>query len=310
MPWTLAEMPTLTGRTAIVTGATSGLGLETARELARAGAHVVLAARNAGKAETAMADIARSVPGAVLSFESLDLASLNSVRAAAARIASSHPALDLLINNAGVMAIPRRMLTEDGFEMQLGSNFLGHFALTMRLAPALLAAPAARVVSLGSMAARAGRIDFDDPQLERGYTPWRAYCQSKLACLMFAVEFGRRATAQGWNLVSAAAHPGWSVTNLQSAGPSLGLNRPSWTAIGMRLFEPLMAQNAAAGALPTLMAAVSPAVRNGDYCGPDGMGGLKGAPIKVAAPPTALNEASGVRLWTLAEKLTCTALPD
>jgi len=302
--WTTADMPPQTGRVALVTGATSGLGLETARALAGAGTRVILAARNEAKAAEAVADIGRTVPGAALAFEKLDLASLASVREAATRIAGQYASLDLLVNNAGVMAIPRRMLTPDGFEMQFASNFLGHFALTRLLLPMLRAVPAARVVTLGSLAARGGAIAFDDPQLARGYSPWRAYCQSKLACVMFAIELGRRAKNAGWKLVSAAAHPGWSVTNLQSVGPQMGLDRPSLASIGMRMFEPLLAQSAAAGALPTLFAATAPGVGNGDYAGPDGLGGLKGTPVLVQPPVAALNGANGKRLWDMAEALT------
>ena len=303
MAWAIADIPPQTGRVALVTGATSGLGLETARALAGAGARVILAARTEVKAAQAVANITRTVPNAALSFEKLDLASLASVREAARRISGQYASLDLLVNNAGVMAIPHRTLTEDGFETQFASNFLGHFALTRHLLAMLCAAPAARVVTLGSLAARAGAIAFDDPQLARGYTPWRAYSQSKLACVMFAIELGRRAKAAGWRLVSAASHPGWSVTNLQTVGPQMGLNRPSLASIGMRLFEPVLAQSAAAGALPTLFAATAPGVSNGDYVGPDGLGGLKGAPVLVTPPVGVLNEANGRRLWDMAETL-------
>ena len=265
---------------------------------------MILAARNEARAAEAVADIGRSAPGAALAFEKLDLASLASVREAAGRIAGQYASLDLLVNNAGVMAIPRRTLTPDGFEMQFASNFLGHFALTRLLLPMLCAAQAARVVTLGSLAARGGAIAFDDPQLARGYSPWRAYCQSKLACVMFAIELGRRAKDAGWRLVSAAAHPGWSVTNLQSVGPQMGLDRPSLASMAMRMFEPLLAQSAAAGALPTLFAATAPWVGNGDYVGPDGLGGLKGAPVLVPPPVAALNAANGKRLWDMAEGLT------
>jgi NAD(P)-dependent dehydrogenase (short-subunit alcohol dehydrogenase family) len=299
----------ITPEAAVVTGATSGLGLETARALAARGSHVILAARSRERADAAMANINRTVPAASLSFTHLDLASLASVRACAASLAASHPSIDLLVNNAGVMAIPHRLTTEDGFEMQLASNYLGHFALTMALLPALLRAPAARVVSLGSLAAKAGRIDFEDLQLARHYTPWGAYCQSKLACVMFAIELGRRATASNWPLISAAAHPGWSVTNLQSTGPGMGLNRPSLTAMAIRLFEPVLAQSAAAGAQPTLLAATSRTIHNGDYIGPSGLGGLKGSPTLVQPPAAAENRANAARLWALSETLTGATVP-
>jgi NAD(P)-dependent dehydrogenase (short-subunit alcohol dehydrogenase family) len=178
----------------------------------------------------------------------------------------------------------------------------------MLLMPVLLAAPAPRVVSLGSLAAKTGRINFNDLQFSRGYSPWAAYSQTKLACVMFALELARRAKAHGWALISAAAHPGWSTTNLQSVGPSMGLGRKSFAEIGMRLFEPLLAQSAAAGARPTLLAGTGARIMNGDYTGPNGLGELKGAPTLVRPPAAALREADAAKLWQMAEDLTGTVL--
>ncbi|HEY8770474.1 MAG TPA: oxidoreductase, partial [Thermoleophilaceae bacterium] len=212
-------MPDQSGRVAVVTGANSGLGLVTARELARAGASVVLACRNTSKGERAIEELRAAVPGADAKLEALDLADLDSVRDFASRIASERGHLDLLVLNAGVMAPPRRT-TKDGFESQFGTNHLGHFALTGRLLPTLLAASEPRVVTLSSGVHRMGSINFDDLQRERRYNNWLAYGQSKLANLIFAVELQRRASTAGTNLLSLAAHPGYSATNLQFAGPT------------------------------------------------------------------------------------------
>jgi NAD(P)-dependent dehydrogenase (short-subunit alcohol dehydrogenase family) len=285
-----------------VTGATSGLGFETAKALAAAGAHVVLASRSAAKGAQSVAAILQAAPGAKVEFEPLDLADLGSVRAAASRLVAAHGAIDLLINNAGVMAIPRRMQTVDGFEMQLGANYLGHFALTEALLPALLAAPAPRVVSLSSLAHRMGRLHFDDLQLVRHYTPWGAYGQSKLAMLVFALELDRRAKAQGWALMSNAAHPGWAVTNLQTAGLRMGTaGGPALTERAMRFAEPFLAQSAADGALPTLYAATSPEAEGGAYYGPDGLGEMRGAPKRAQISGAAQDRQGAAKLWAASE---------
>src|SRR6267154_4881443 len=215
---TQAEIPSQLGRTAVVTGATGGLGYETALALAKAGAEIILTGRDNAKGHSAIDKISRELTDARVSYQHLDLASLASIADFAQRM-GARPSLDLLINNAGVMALPRRQVTADGFEMQLGTNHLGHFALTARLLPLLRLASAPRVVSVSSLAHRTGSIDFGDLQGERHYSPWKAYGQSKLACLMFALELQRRSDAAGWKVTSIASHPGFARTNLFSSGP-------------------------------------------------------------------------------------------
>lgn len=303
--WTLRNMPPQTGRTAVITGATSGIGYEAALALAGAGARVTLASRNERKGTEMLARIRAAHPDAEVGFEPLDLASLASVADCASRIAKAVPRLDLLINNAGVMAIPTRHVTEDGFEMQFGANYLGHFALTLRLLPNILAAASPRVVTLSSVAHRSGRINFDDLQSERRYSPWAAYGQSKIACLMFSLELERRARAAGWPLLSNAAHPGYAVTELQSTGPRMGRdNRPGFAERVGTLLEPFIAQSAAAGALPTLYAATAPEAEGGMLYGPDGFYELKGAPRRSKVVPRALDQAVWHRLWDVSVRLT------
>jgi NAD(P)-dependent dehydrogenase (short-subunit alcohol dehydrogenase family) len=300
-PWSAADVPDQTGRVAIVTGANSGLGLETAKVLASRGAHVILACRDTDRGKTALDAIARAHPSASVECQPLDLASLASVRAFASAYAAQHERLDLLCNNAGVMALPSRR-TADGFEMQLGTNHLGHFALTGLLLDRLLAAPAARVVTVSSTLHRPGRIHWDDLHLERSYRKWIAYAQSKLANLLFAHELDRRLRACGARAISTAAHPGYAATNLQTAGPRMAGAR--WferlSLIGNRIF----AQSAAAGALPTLYAATAPDVQGGDYIGPGGPAEMRGAPRKVGCTARARNAADAARLWELSESLT------
>lgn len=296
--FTVADIPNQTGRTIIVTGASpGGLGYETALALAGKGAQVVLAGRSAGKLDTARGAILSAHPAASVSTEPLDLASLASVEAFAQRFAQAHAKLDCLINNAGVMALPKREVTADGFEMQLGTNHLGHFALTGRLLPLLRRAPGARVVNVSSIAHRSGRIAFDDLQSERAYKPWIAYSQSKLANLLFTFEFERRSAAHKWGVSATAAHPGVASTELIPNGPG-GMG-----ALG-NFVLPLISHSAAAGALPTLAAAVSPEAHGGDYWGPSGFGEMRGAPKRAAAMPQARDEAAAKRLWELSERLT------
>ncbi len=302
--WNVERIPSQKGRLAIVTGATSGLGAETALALAGAGASVILASRNAAKGAEVLARIRDTHPLADVTFEILDLASLASVQDFGERIAWEHRRIDLLVNNAGVMAIPDRLVTEDGFEMQLGANYLGHFALTLRLLPRLLAAPAPRVVTVSSLAHRSGRIHFDDLQLERSYTPWKAYCQSKLATLMFALELERRARAQGWELMSNAAHPGFARTGLQATGPQMGRDRPSLLQYATRVLGPFLSQSAAEGALPTLLAATSPEAEGGVMYGPDGFYEMKGPPHRARILDHALDRDVAARLWEVSEQLT------
>jgi NAD(P)-dependent dehydrogenase (short-subunit alcohol dehydrogenase family) len=296
--WTAADMPDQSGRTAIVTGANSGLGLATARELARAGATVTLACRDAGKGEAAAGQIRAAVPGAQLEVGVLDLADLGSVREFAARAADARAHLDLLINNAGIMAAPRR-LTRDGFESQFGTNHLGHFALTGLLLPALLTAPAPRVVTVSSHLHRRGKMNFDDLQGERKYSRWGAYGQSKLANLMFCFELQRRAAAADRALLSLAAHPGYAATNLQFAAPDRFYEK-AYMWIGNRLF----AQSADMGALPTLYAATVPGLPGGTYVGPGGRAEQRGHPKVVTAAGKAYDEQAWERLWEVSEQLT------
>ncbi|MBV9366808.1 MAG: SDR family oxidoreductase [Solirubrobacterales bacterium] len=296
--WTAGGIPDQTRRRAVVTGANSGLGLATARELARAGAHVVLAVRNTAKGDEAAGRIRSAVSGAALEVAPLDLADLDSVRDFAGRLAGAHDHLDLLINNAGVMAAPRR-LTKDGFESQFGTNHLGHFALTGQVLPALLKAPAPRVVTVASTMHRGGKLNFDDLQGERKYSRWGAYRQSKLANLMFCFELQRRAAQAGTGLLSLAAHPGYADTNLQFAGPER-LYEKAYMWIGNKLF----AQSADMGALPTLYAATFPGLPGGTYVGPGGPGEQRGHPKVVTAAGKAYDEEAWRRLWEVSEQLT------
>ena len=301
LAWASAHVPDQTGRVAVVTGANSGIGLETARALAHRGAHVVLACRSLDKASTAKADIAASVPGASLEVVHLDLADLSSVRDCAEAITEGHDRLDLLINNAGIMAIPRRE-TADGFEMQFGTNVLGHFALTGRLLPLVLDTPHSRVVWLSSLAHRRGRIDFDDLQGEREYSPWGAYSQSKLADLMLALELQRRLAEVGSSTISVAAHPGWTATNLQSKGPEMSGNKVQ--GVLMEWFNNAIAMDTWRGALPTLVAATASSVRPGDYIGPNGFQEVWGVPNRAEISEAARDEDVARRLWTRCQTLT------
>jgi NAD(P)-dependent dehydrogenase (short-subunit alcohol dehydrogenase family) len=295
--WSSEQIPDQHGRTAIVTGANSGLGLASARELARHGASVVLACRNTARGRDAVAEIEAAVPDARLELSELDLSSLASVRSFAERYRSAHDTLDLLINNAGLMAPPRGE-TADGFELQLGTNHLGHFALTGLLIGAMEGRPDARVVALSSIAHRTGRIKFEDLQSERRYSRWRAYGQSKLADLMSALELDRRLRAAGSTVKSLAAHPGYSATNLQTAAPPL-IDRTV-----MRITNAIAAQSADMGALPTLYAATCPGLEGGLFIGPDGLGELRGHPRIVSPNRAARDEDVAARLWNVSEELT------
>ena len=301
--WTAADIPDQSGRLAVVTGANSGLGFFTALELARTGAHVVATARDAARGEEAAASIRESTPGAEIEVERPDLADLGSIRAFAERFAGRHEGLDLLVNNAGVMALPRR-LTADGFEVHVGTNHLGHFALTGLLLERLLARPAPRVVTVTSEAHRIGRINFDDLHGERRYSRWLAYGQSKLANLLFAYELQRRADAAGGALKSMAAHPGYAATNLQSGASRAG--RGLVTAIegrAMALGNRFLAQSDEMGALPTLYAATVPDLPGGSYVGPDGLFEQRGYPKLVDSSRASKDPSTARRLWELSEEL-------
>jgi len=303
--WTTHNVPPQSGRLALVTGATGGLGYQTALALADAGADVILTGRNEDKGRAALRAIRATIPSARLHWEAVDLASLASVSASSKRIADKFTRVDTLVNNAGVMALPTRQTTGDGFERQFGTNYLGHFALTVQLLPLLRASDSARVVNLASLAHRQGRIDFGDLQGERPYKPWKAYSQSKLAMLMFALELQRRSDANGWGLKSNAAHPGWALTDLIANGPDSQGRQRALNALSA-VFKPWLSQSAAAGALPTLFAGTSPAAANAGYYGPDGFYELKGAPgpAKVSAQANDIGIAR--RLWEVSEQLTST----
>jgi NAD(P)-dependent dehydrogenase (short-subunit alcohol dehydrogenase family) len=291
-------MPSQAGRTAVVTG-TGGLGYQDALGLARAGADVIIAGRNAAKGAAAVEEIGRVVPGAAVRFELLDLASLQSIAAFSARIRGERQSIDLLINNAAVMAPPRRTITADGFELQLGTNYLGHFALTARLLALLQKGRNPRVISVSALAARGGEINFDDLQAERTYRPWAVYSQSKLANLVFSFELQRRSDAAGWGLMSIAAHPGISRTDLVANG----FGRKSAVSVMMKLVGPMLFQAAAQGALPTLFSATSPLAKPGAYYGPDSRSEMRGTPATARVPPQAEDTDVARRLWDLSEGL-------
>jgi NAD(P)-dependent dehydrogenase (short-subunit alcohol dehydrogenase family) len=299
--WTADSVPELSGKTMIVTGANSGIGYEAALQLARKGARVVLACRDRQKAQDAAASIKGTAANALVEEMELDLANLNSVRAFADAYRHRHQTLDVLCNNAGVMALPYRK-TADGFEMQIGTNHLGHFALTGLLLDRLLVTPGARVVTVSSGAHRYGRIRFDDLHWERGYRKWFAYGQSKLANLLFVYELQRRLEAAGAGAISVACHPGYAATNLQVAGPRMAGS--SFSERAMLLGNRLFSQNAAMGALPTIYAATDPNVRGGDYIGPDGLGELWGHPRKVSSNRRSRDAETARRLWEVSERLT------
>jgi NAD(P)-dependent dehydrogenase (short-subunit alcohol dehydrogenase family) len=307
MAWTANDIPDLRGKTALVTGANSGLGFATALELARHGAEVHLACRDRIKAEAAASSIRAEVPNAALALVDLDLADLSSVGTAAAAFRERCEGLHLLVNNAGVMAVPH-LKTADGFELQLGVNYLGHFALTGLLLDRLSRAGGARVVAVSSLMHRFGRIRFDDLHAERRrYGRWSAYCQSKLANLMFTLELHRRLEAASIDIVAAAAHPGYAATELQAAGARIGGSRLE--AAIMRLGNRFLGQPAARGALPTLYAATAPDVRSGDFFGPGGFAALRGAPKKAAPSARALDAEAASRLWAASLEATGVTFP-
>ena len=299
--WTTERIPDQTGRTIVVTGANSGLGFETARALAGAGAHVVMACRDEGRARAAADAIRADDVRGELEILPLDLASLASVRDFAKAFSDRHRSLHVLINNAGIMAIPRRT-TADGFEMQFGTNHLGHFALTGLLLERLLAVDGSRVVSVSSTAHKFGRIDFDDLQRERNYFRWSVYGQSKLANLHFAYELERRFRAKRIPCLSAACHPGWSATNLQLVGAHMDERR--WLASLATGLNRLFSQDAAMGALPTLYAATAPEAMGGDFFGPDGFMEIKGHPRKVISSHRSHQRETAQRLWEVSEEFT------
>ena len=297
--WTPQQMPPQQGRLAIVTGANSGIGYQAARYLLRAGAAVILACRSREKGEAASAKIVAKQPSAKVEVRILDVADLDSVRRFAAEFLSEDKPLDLLINNAGVMALPERRTTPQGFEMQFGTNHLGHFALTGLLLPALLRQPTSRVVTVASIAHKRGKLNFDDLNAERRYDPGGAYAQSKLANVVFGLEFDRRLRARSAHTASVIAHPGVAVTNIVSNGMGRGLKGRVVNAL-----LPFVAQSDERGSWPLLYAATSPDVHGGGYYGPDGIAEFKGTPVEVKPKPHALDPAAGKRLWEMSEALT------
>ncbi len=307
MAWTETDVPDQSGRLAVVTGSNTGLGFDTARVLAARGAQVVLACRDTAKADTAATQIRALTPGAQVSVQKLDLGSLASVRDAAAELAAAHPRIDLLINNAGVM-YPPKSTTADGFELQFGTNHLGHFALTGLLLPNLLNVDGSRVVVVASIAHTIrARIDFDDLQWERRkYERVAAYGQSKLANLMFAYDLQRRLAAAhqttGAKTIAVAAHPGVAATELVRHIP--GATLPGFNWISGKILN-----SAEMGALPTLRAATDPAVQGGQYWGPDGFRELRGYPVLATSSKQSRDEAIQQRLWQVSEELTGVTYP-
>ena len=300
------SIPSQRGRLAVITGATGGLGYETALALAGAGAQVVLTGRNPVKGAAALESIRAAHPGAAISYETLDLGSLASVQDFAERFKREHASLHILINNGGVMAPPTRQVTADGFELQFGTNYLGHFALTAQLLPLLMQGRRARVVNLSSIAHRFGAsIHFDDLNWQHRYKAFAAYGQSKLAMLMFALELQRRSEAQGWGLRSLAAHPGLAATALLRNGQRLGGDgRASWLETFSGWLPPVLAQSASDGALSTLYAATSPDAVKAGYYGPTGFMELRGRVGEATVSPRARDRAVATKLWAVSETLT------
>lgn len=306
-PWTAADMPDLTGRVAVVTGANSGIGLQTARQLAAHGAHVTLAVRDVARGEAAAEQIRGWAPGSDLDVARLDLTDLSSVREFSTSWSEGHPnGLDLLVNNAGIMATPRRV-TPDGFESQFATNHLGHFALTGLLLPALVARPRSRVVSVSSQAHRMGRMNFEDLMGERRYRSWGAYGQSKLANLLFIAELQRRLDLTGIAMLAVTSHPGYAATNLQTVGPRLR-NR-GWQARMVELANHVVAQSSEMGALPSLFAATAPGLPGNSYIGPNGPFEARGYPHLVGRSTAAKSGPDARRLWAVSEELTGVRYP-
>ncbi|MBR9905710.1 MAG: SDR family NAD(P)-dependent oxidoreductase [Gammaproteobacteria bacterium] len=302
--WSLADMPSQEGRIFLVTGGTSGMGYEDAKALAAAGAQVVIAARNPERGQEAIDQIKQEVPDAQVTFEPFDLADLSSVRALGQRLNTSLPRLDGLINNAAIMAPPERGVSAEGVELQFAINYAGHFVLTAELLPLLRNSDSPRVVTLSSIAAHLGSINFDDLQSTQDYEPMTAYAQSKLADLMFSFELQRRSDAAGWGIQSMAAHPGVAVTELVARGPGLDSEQGQRWAADREHY-----QTAAQGAIPTLYAATAPQAQGGAYYGPTGEREVNGPLGLATIPPTANDAEVAARLWTITEEMTGTHYP-
>ncbi|QUQ68791.1 SDR family oxidoreductase [Kutzneria sp. CA-103260] len=304
-------IPDLTGKLAVVTGANSGLGFGLTGRLAKAGADVILAVRNRAKGADAIDRLSKNIPGAKLGMRDLDLSCLDSVAALGEQLVAEGRPIDFLLNNAGIMTPPRRDVTEDGFELQFGSNHLGHFALTAHLLP-LLRQGNAHVMTMSSMTNRWGRLNFDDLNWERSYSAQRSYGTSKLANLMFAQELQRRSDRGGWGLRSNSAHPGATITNLQVTGPTHGRSSTGMVDLMNRISYriPGMWQQVDQGILPALYAATSPDAVGGGYYGPNGPFELTGGPAEARVPKRALDEADARRLWAVSEQLTKVRFPE
>lgn len=296
--WTASDIPHRNDGLAVITGSTEGMGYEDALALSTAGWSVIMMGRNPQKGNEAIAKILKINPKAKVSFEKIDLADLSSIKEFTSKMIAKDKAINLLINNAGVMTPPKRLETNDGFELQFGTNHLGHFALTAQLLPLLRKEPNTRVVTLSSIANRDGQINFEDLQSKIIYKPAKAYSQSKIANLMFALELQRQSDKNGWGIMSMAAHPGVSRTNLLITGAG------KWSSAGIiRRFFPFLFQPQAQGALPTLFAATSPEAQGGVYYGPNKMGETRGFPI-VAKIPTQANDLEvSKRLWEVSQQL-------
>jgi NAD(P)-dependent dehydrogenase (short-subunit alcohol dehydrogenase family) len=301
--WTSADIPSQKGRSAIVTG-TGGIGFENAFQLARAGSNVILAGRNPHKGAEAVAKIRRDMPSASVRFEEVDLASLKSVSTFTSRIRNQQDSLDLLINNAGVMTPPKREETSDRFELQFGVNYLSHFVLTLQLLPLLRNSVNARVVTLSSVAARQGAIDFKDLQAEQRYSPMRSYRQSKLACLMFAFELQRRSEVGLWGISSMASHPGIARTDLLHNAPGRGSAMSLLRTVLWFLYQPV-----SQGALPILFAATAPEARAGGYYGPNRLSETRGYPASCQIPPQAQDREAASLLWEISKQLASGMIP-
>lgn len=296
--WTTSNIPQRNGGLAVITGSTEGIGFEDALALSLAGWNVIMMGRNPEKGVESIAKIHQINPKAKVSFEKIDLANLSYIKAFASKMISKGQAIDLLINNAGVMTPPKRLETADGFELQFGTNHIGHFALTAQLLPLLRKSPDARVVTVSSIANREGIINFDDLQSKSSYAPGKAYSQAKLANLMFALELQRQSEKHGWGIVSMAAHPGVSRTNLLITGAG------RWSAAGMaRTFLPFLFQPSAQGALPTLYAATSPEAKGGVYYGPNKMFETRGFPSVAKIPAQAEDVNVSLKLWDTSQEL-------
>lgn len=296
--WKTSDIPQRNSGLAVITGSTEGVGYEDALTLSSSGWNVVMMGRDAQKGAESIAKIHQINPKAKVSFEKIDLADLSSIKAFASRMHSKGQAINLLINNAGVMTPRKRLETADGFELQFGTNHIGHFALTAQLLPLLQKSPGARVVTVSSVANRAGAINFDDLQSKSSYNPMKAYSQSKLANLMFALELQRQSEKHGWGITSMAAHPGVSRTKLLITGAG------RWSGPGiMRTFLPFLFQPPAQGALPTLYAATSPDAKGGVYYGPNKMGETRGFPSIAKIPTQAKDLKAAVKLWEISQEL-------